>query len=357
MKLLFAVVALAFCVACSDDDAPESIYGHYDVDVLYAPNGLGDGGYCDMIRSGVLRSVEQYAFNLKEHCPGTKEEGWEIFRQWYRDYGKGKDRGRKKLFVFASNAYGEQLRNFAPPQMENRSLMLFEVAEGIDNVCTFRLGMYGAACYLGNLVAHKVSSAALLAANPYDRNLKECVDGFREGFLKPFVDKDVGGDMDKEPEIIGDKKKYIDAGTLTVRYLSDEPDMGFAMPDSAFRLASGLYRDYGFVFPLAGGSNMGVLQNMDKFPQGVYTAGVDVDMNHYSPKVLASLEKRMDLAVERNIFEWLNGRLMEGHTYYGLDTEFVEVTISEAYREAYAPILPGLEEKAMEKEFDFLRRQ
>ena len=321
MRLLLFIAVFLCCAACSDEDrGPADLSGDYRVDVLFAPMSLGDGGYCDMILYGMQQASRKHGFRLDLHCPLSDADGWQVYKDWLKE-AEGKGKEGKRLFVFASHIYEERLRKAIPRLEDSRSVMLFETEREVENVRSFRLEMYGAAYCMGRLAAQLSRAAALMPANPEDRALEPCIEGFREGYLEE------------------------DAGRMFgVHYLTDKTGEGYNMPDSAYRASKVLYQDYDFVFPLAGGSNLGVFQHTRENPKGIYTAGVDVDMSAWSTQVLASLTKRMDLALEDQLAAWMKGEKMAGTVCYGMDSGLVKVSVNKEYTDFFAPLLPGLEE-------------
>lgn len=330
MKVVCTLLILFFCAACSDDSTEEVLStSNYDVDILFSPAGLGDSGYNDIILYGIQQSCKKHGFNLIMHRPKTVEKGWELYEEWKENHSNP----HRQLFIFASNHYEPLLRQSEKDYDDQKSVLLFESDGGIEHVATFRLEMYGAAYYIGRLVAHTTSTAALLLANPQDQNIKRCADGFKEGYLEENKDLDFG-----------------------LFYLADKLNEGYDIPDSAYRKAYTLYESYAFVFPLAGGSNQGVLQYTREYPHGIYTAGVDGNMSAYSTQVLASLIKRLDWAVEDYVDRWIAGEKIEGYTVYGLESGWTDVIVADSYKEFYDPIMAGLTEKAIEKEREYVEQ-
>lgn len=330
MRLFPILIILFLCIACSQDSDTEEVpFSDAEVEILFSPSGFGDSGYNDIILYGIRQSCKKYGFKLTMRRPHSVDKGWELYEEWRRKVSED----HKKLFIFASNEYEQLLRAAPPAQQPNKSILLFEAAEGIEHVAAFRLEMYGAAYYLGRLVANTVSSAAILLPNRADQNLKRCLDGFKEGYLET--------------------NGILDFGEY---YLADNIGQGYNMPDSAYRMAYVMFQDYSFVFPVAGGSNNGVLRYTREYPRGIYTAGVDGDMSGFSTRVLASLVKRIDWVIEQYIANWLKGETMDGFVSYGLDSDFIEVVIADNYKAFYEPILQGLEEKAIKREQHYVEQ-
>lgn len=327
--ILIGIIALFLCTACTKQGGTEELPSkRYEVDVLFSSSGLGDSGYNDIILYGIQQASVLHGLNLTMHLTDSISLGWTMYQQWLAD---GDSEDTLRMFIFAGNDYEAQLRQSPPEAMEGKRVVLFETDSHIPNVYTFGLETYGAAYYIGVMAGEIVYSAGVLAANPVDPNLKHCIDGFRDGYTQgnPMAD-------------------------FAVHYLAEEQGMGYDMVDRAYRMSFELFQHHSFVFPLAGNSNMGVWRNMREYPGRIYSAGIDGDMSRFSHQIIASLVKRLDLAIEELIAAWLYGELANENVRYGLDTEFVEVAVASEYKEFFAPLIEGLEQVAIEKEREYV---
>lgn len=327
--LLIGIIALFLCTACTEQDGTEELPSKcYEVDVLFSPSGLGDSGYNDIILYGIQQTQMKHGYGLTMHLTDSVEKGWSIYQQWLAE---GASEDTLRMFIFAGNDYEALLRQSPPEVMEGSKVVLFETDSLIPNVYTFSLETYGAAYCIGKMASEIAYSAGVLAANPVDPNLKHCIDGFRDGYTQgnPMAD-------------------------FAVHYLAEEQGMGYDMVDRAYQLSYELYQWHSFVFPIAGRSNMGVWRYLREYPGRVYSAGIDGDMSKFSYQIIASLVKRLDLAIEELIAAWLYGELANENVRYGLDTEFVEVAVAGEYKEFFAPLIEGLEQVAIEKEREYV---
>ena len=317
------------CTACTKQGGTEELPSkRYEVDVLFSSSGLGDSGYNDIILYGIQQASVLHGLNLTMHLTDSINLGWTMYQQWLAD---GDSEDTLRMFIFAGNDYEAQLRQSPPEAMEGKRVVLFETDTPIPNVYTFGLETYGAAYCIGMMAGEIVYSAGVLAANPVDSNLKHCIDGFRDGYTQ----RDSMADF-------------------AVHYLAEEQGMGYDMVDRAYRMSFELFLHHSFVFPLAGNSNMGVWRYMREYPGRIYSAGIDGDMSRFSYQIIASLVKRLDLAIEELIAAWLYGELANENVRYGLDTEFVEVAVAGEYKEFFAPLIEGLEQVAIEKEREYV---
>lgn len=321
---------LLLCAACSSDDGvTEEAAVVREVEVAFSPVGFGDAGYNDAILYGIQLSCKAHGFRLRMHCPRTLEEGWEVYQSWCTR----PDDGTERLFVFAAPEYEQRLRQSPPSLPAGKTVLQFEADAAIPGAATFGLEMYGAAYSLGRLVSQLVTSAAVVAANSVDPSLQHWTDGFRDGLREE------------------------DAGfPLEVLYLSEQAVGGYDEAVECYRLAYSLYQQHGFVLPVAGGSNQGILQYTREHPDGIYTAGTDSDMSAYSTQVVASLVKRMDRIIEDYFARWQAEGGLEGHERYGLASDYVEVQLSERYG-SFAQRLEEWKKQAIIKEEAYGKNQ
>jgi len=327
--LLIGIIGLFLCTACNKQGSTEELLSEqYEIDILFSPAGLGDSGYNDMILYGIQQSQIDNGFCLNMHLPDSVEKGWNIYQQWL---SMDETDAKKRMFIFAGNDYEELLIQQPPTNVMNKAVVLFETSENIANVFSFNLETYGAAYIIGRLASDITNSAVVLAANPEDKNLEHCIVGFKDGYTVEEAMHDV-----------------------TVSYLADKKGMGYNMADKAYQFSYELYQFHSFVFPLAGRSNMGVWRYTREYPNRIYSAGIDGDMSRYSHQIIASLEKRIDVAIEDFITKWMNGQLIAEHKSYGFDTEYVNVVIAEEYKEYFASPAEELKAIAIKKEKEYV---
>lgn len=332
MRRLGLLILPILCASCSDNGGMEdAAYSRMEVDVLFSPSGLGDSGYNDIILYGVRQAVKKADITLTIHQPASIDKGLEMYEEWLSTAPDPAD-GQKRIFIFAGNEYEGPLRATPVRKTEGNTIVLFETDTPLENVGCFHLDTYGGAYYIGRLVSDITPSAALLGANPADASIARIIDGFTDGFTED--------NPSKETE---------------VRYISGEIGTGYNDVDKAYAMSYDLFSRHRFVYPVAGGSNMGVLRYTREFPDNIYTAGVDADMAKYSSRVVASLVKRLDLLVEDLILDWLEGKEPAAMGRYGLESGYVDVAIPRDYSEYFAPLTAGLRDEAIKKEKEHAR--
>lgn len=305
--LLAATVPLAG--ACDRQDEPEAVeeYTVPQIVCLFSPGGLGDMSYNDCILSGVQQFKKANPqVDIFMSSPGSLEEAERIFTDWLRRPGSD----IPVLFVLASSDY-ELLADRYLPEYElpdNKRLLLFETLKQYDNekVYTFQVSMYGAS-YLAGVCAATLTDAKpplVLMGSSTDEPTFAARDGFADG---------LGHDCD-------------------VEYLADDWS-GYVMPVYTYRKMADWSSRYGFIFPVAGGSNTGIYRYSREFAECPFLAGMDVDQSAFSSKITGSVVKRFDRLVEEYFSEWLATGSMPSTQTYGLGSGYVDWEIAPRYRE------------------------
>ena len=327
-KIIFLYISVCALWACTDIESLPTASPRREVLVLFSPNGLGDNGYNDQILRGVVQFANNDEFANVEvdyYNPISLNDGVRIIDEW-RDttFEEG-----NCLLVLASAVYKDTLMSRlqkTPLDVSCRKVLMFETDEvALPGVSTFSLSMYGTA-YIAGAVAKEMHSTPLIAlANPTDKSINVAADGFREGYAA-----------------YGDDK--IDAV-----YLSDA-DEGYAMADSVYRLMYDWGMRYNFIFPVMGGSNMGVFRYMREYPRDLYTVGTDVDQSHLCNQMVGSMVKHIDRVVEEYLTRWAAGEELPKHMVYGLESGYVEWVPSYNFEGVFDETLTRARMEAIEKE-------
>ncbi len=314
--------------SCTDIESLPTASARKEVLVLFSPNGLGDNGYNDQVLRGVVRYAngdKGADVEVDYYNPMSLEDGVRIIDEWHDatfDEGSG-------LLVLASAVYKDTLVSRLlkrPLDTSHRKVLMFETDKvALPGVSTFSLSMYGTA-YIAGAVAKEMHSTPLIVlANPTDKSINVAADGFREGYAA-----------------YGDDK--IDAV-----YLSDA-DEGYAMADSVYRLMYDWGMRYNFIFPVIGGSNMGVFRYMREYPRDLYTVGTDVDQSHLCNQMVGSMVKHIDRVVEEYLTRWAAGEELPKHMVYGLESGYVEWVPSYNFNGVFDEILSRARVEAIAKE-------
>lgn len=122
--------------------------------------------------------------------------------------------------------------------------------------------------------------------------------------------------------------RYIaPSARITTKYISRHPDYsGFNAPQSAFGMASSMYREgIDVIFAVAGASGNGIIQAAKK--TNSYVIGVDSNQDHMAKgHVLTSVMKRLDKAVYKETINAFHGRFQPGTAWYGLANGGISLT-------------------------------
>lgn len=329
-RLCVSVCALWACTDIEHIDTPSP---GQKVCVLFAPNGLGDNGYNDQILRGVVQFANNGEFANVEvdyYNPMSLNDGVRIIDEWCDTTLEKKN----SLLVLASAVYKDTLTSRLqrkPLDTSCRQVLMFETDEvNLLGVTTFNMSMYGVA-YMAGAVANEMRSKPLIAlANREDEVMTVVADGFKAGF-----------------NAYNDEKRAVDAV-----YLSDAGD-GYAMADSVYRLMHDWSMHYSFIFPVMGGSNMGVFRYLREYPHGVSTVGTDVDQSHLCNPMVGCMVKHIDWVVEEYLERWTAGEELPKHVLYGLESGYVDWVPSYNFEGVFDETLIRARMEAIEKERNY----
>jgi len=312
--VLVAFLTSLLCVGCSDDSQSDDASA-YSVTVIFAPEGLGDRGYSDNIYRGVRQFEKENSIHTDFYNPSNYAELETLIQNWV-DEGKDTVLSKyisKRLLITTDGAVSEIFKKH--PEWKNSDYSSFLMldsknTESLD-VYSRYVSLYGVSHLAGQLVYelgyHK---SAVIAANPSSEAVSEAVDGFAYGYNL------AGGTLDSSD----------------IYYLDDGVG-GYDMADSAYRLTYNLDSlGYDFIFPVAGGSEEGVLRySRENDDKPFYVCGMDVDRQAYSKKVVFSIVKRMDLVTKDFLALWMAGSAIKRDVSYGLESKFIEVIEADDY--------------------------
>lgn len=297
--LVFAC-CLSFLSSCSSNE--EDVIKRNQITVITSVGGLGDMGYNDQIMSGLMHFYEANEVSMNLVRPNKAEDANQVLQKWQTETkGKG-----KSLLVLASNEYETLVTTNNLNLSENQQILLFEsknpnLPEGVR---TFRINRYGTS-YLAGCMAKEHEAATIIAAMPEDAVLEESIEGFTDGYQ---------AHSNKQVELI---------------HLSDNEE-GFAMADSAYRVASEIHN--AFIFPLAGGSNNGIYKYSRESDFYLpLIVGMDTDCSMYSDRIPFSMVIHIDKVVEQYLSDWLNDVPQEKHRIFGLESGMIDIVMSPVF--------------------------
>lgn len=290
--------------------------------VLLAPGGVGDMAYNDQILRGVQTAKKNKDFRLLISSPNSIDEAEKIFKDWLNM----NTAETKSLFVLAGNEYEEMaVRHLSADKYQDKEVLLFETRTKISSAYTFSITMYGAGYLAGGVATIFTDRAAVLCANSNDHAVNEGGDGFAKGFTEN------GG---------------LEAPMF---YLSDSWK-GYSMPEAAYLKAAELAPQYRYIFPMAGGSNMGIYRYAREYPYGFFTAGIDVDQSILSTQITYSIVKHIDRLMVDYLTLWLDGKSLPKNKVYGMQSGYIDVVLSVHYKPACVNKLDALRPTAIKRE-------
>lgn len=319
---------LVCCLACGEEAecGAEAPVARREVTVLFALGGLGDMGYNDLLLRGVYQVMEWEGVSVLYRSPESVEEAEAIFTDWLRHPAES---GVPSLFVLAASDYEQMAARCLSVEgvdLEGKDILLFESRnpEGLP-VGSFSISMFGAS-FLGGVTAGEIGAPALaVLAMPGEGQIAGAADGFAEGYRQ--VAKD-------EAEVV---------------YLADDWS-GFAAADKAYASMEEWCQRYSFIFPVAGGSNVGIYRYVREFPRGLFTAGMDVDQSPVCSGVTGSVVKRMDSLFTVCITDWIEGRGLPEGAVYGLESGYVDWVVAPDFQEAFGEAVAGMRDEALKQE-------
>ncbi len=290
---------------CSDKtDFPSEEMPKLSVTLVPSIGGSGDNGYNDRILTGVLRYYHNHEdeVSLSIRSPKKESDVEGIITEWTESEIRGNGSNRS-LLLLASESYKEFVKKADLQLKSHQRILLFECNhDGLgENISTFRIGRYGAACLAG-LMAGESPEAYILSAYPDNLLLLEAEEGFAEGF-----------------------EKSSDGKQLNVNYLSDSEE-GFSLPEKAYGIVKEI--DEAFIFPLAGGSNNGIFRySRENYFILQLISGMDVDCSDYSTRIPFSMVINIDSILQGILEEWHAQGSISSHTEYFLG-EGAEIVVN-----------------------------
>lgn len=301
--LLITLSAIVILLSGCEKKEAVDLYTRH-VEVVFSPNGIGDQGYNDNILAGLQQASIKYGFVLAIHMPQEKEQAKDIYEEWL--HRQLEDNCNRALFVFAGSEYEYLLDSISLPEDERKDIIMFETDKEVEGVYTFNVGTY-AASYLAGAISvldtqGEEQKALVIAANPYDKNVKRSVDGYRDGYLA------AGGNG------------------CDVLYLSNHLDGGYNMQDSAYIACMERRGEYMFYFPVAGLSNKGVYRYSREYLDLV--VGMDRDMSAYASMMFFSVAKHMDRAVADIIGALIKNWYVPFHQKFTYSSGYEELVFS-----------------------------
>lgn len=290
MRRLIAVIFFVVTLLCSCskyEPVHDPVTGK-QVRVMFSPGGIGDMGYNDLILAGFQRlRKDRGDVGMVFLMPDSLPQARRILTGWLDGAGTGKD----ELFVLASSDYESMLsevleaRGGAGLSDNRQKQILLMESSNPDSlpVHTLRISIYGASYLAGISAAEECGSspALVMAANPHDKPVLSAVEGFIDGWTSA-----------------------CDSRIDTVCMATDWT--GFIKYEEAYSSMGEWSKKYGFVFPVAGGTNNGIYKYLRENPSRMKTAGMDVDQSYLCSDIIGSVLKHIDRLVYDTVSEWID---------------------------------------------------
>ncbi|MCQ2059362.1 MAG: BMP family ABC transporter substrate-binding protein [Bacteroidaceae bacterium] len=269
--------------------------------------GAGDNGYNDLITKGLTRVyMDHSGASMNYLTPETMEQAENQIYKWIKESGR---KAAHTLLVLAASDYrditekilldsdfksgnGIEILTFEIPELPQSQNNVKAYSFMISmNDASYQAGVYAARMgYTNPLIWLAYSSDALLI---------KAADGFEAGY------KSVTG---LEPDR---------------RHLSEDWH-GYSMDREAYMQMEEIDGKYDFIYPVMGGSNMGIYRYLRENPDGPCVAGMDVDQSPYSSKVVGNVIKHIDNLLEQIVRDWINGVPIEHYIEYDTQSGYIE---------------------------------
>lgn len=337
--MVIAIVSLLWIITACEKEKEEPIVipPQPIVRVLIASSGLGDMSYNDNIFRAVLEAQQEHNFQLEYVSPRTAKEAEATFRSWQAEEEEEKEKEKEKegttsrpyFTILAASEFEELARSITPPATVNNYLLFDTKASNLP-IPVFHFTGYGVS-FLAGIAAYtqtKAEKAAYLGGQQHEAFIAECYDGFRDGYL------------------------YAGGKEVAETYLSTTQE-GFAMPQRAYEMADSLYQLYPFIYAMAGNSNNGVYQYLRDYPDGKYTAGVDVDQSACSNQIIGSMIKEVDRCIKQYIDLWMQGEKVPMREWYTLESGYMSFKIAEQYKSRLEQVVADHLPIAIKKEIEY----
>ncbi len=331
ITLIVCVHVVWACTQSSDIIIPSG--QDKEIYVLFGPDSWGDNGYNDLIYSGLLDCIG--SDKLKDSKviyvnPTSMTEALKLIASWKNDSLAYK----KRLLVLANSIYNDiinkDLSSFTLDDQSN-SVLLFESSKSdINGVHTFMLSLYGTSYITGAIAAKLNLTPLVVLGNSRDSITASATDGFTAGY------RDYGN---KDAEI-------------AKKYLSDTYN-GYNMPDSTYNMMHSWAQDYNFIFPIMGGSIMGVFHYIRENPNNIFTVGIDVDQSNLCSQLLGSMTKNIDSVFSSWLTRWASGETLPQHATYGLEDGYTEWKKANINLEDYGVDIDEIKSAAIKKEKEY----
>jgi len=305
--------------SCGGSEGPGN--DPFELYVLYPLAGLGDRSFSDNVYEGVVRSGLSVNFNKTEAMADDIDQAKEIYSAWIED-----EAPEPELIIAVSSEF-DVVVNQSPCDFNNRKLLFLDYElEPCEHTRNIIYKTY-APSFLAGVAAMEVSAskkASVLAGMDIDP-VNEFVRGFIAGV------------------------EYAGGEVVETRYISETFE-GFWSADIAKEMSDEMYETVDVIFPVAGGSNLGVFEAA-KEAEGRYTFGIDSDQSFWGVTViLGSVVKYLDRSVEEAIISFADSTFETGVFHMGMEDGKTGFVINEQFAEQLNPVVEEAYTKAIAAE-------
>ncbi len=295
------------------------------VNVLFATGGIGDRSYCDDVYAGLVRASLDTDFHLTTRSPSGRAEAASIFSEWT----DGPMQDPELIFTMAVLPESGTRCQFGGRHVVE--------LDGNDGPCP-GLKTVSYRSFAPSFLA----GVAAVAVSP--RRKASVIGGMDIKIVNEFVRGFVAG------------VTFAGGTVVDIEYLSTT-QVGFASPDQARAVAERMFADADVVFPVAGGSGMGVFEAAREAP-GRYAFGMDVDQSWLGRGVIVgSVVRRLDLSVTQAIHEEAAGEFVEGSMSLGLGEGGTDLVVNEVFADRVAALVAAARDEAVAQETRDLAEQ
>jgi basic membrane protein A len=305
------------------DDAPtttaaETAAAH--IGMVYALGGLDDRSFNDAANRGIQRARLDHGIEFTNHEPASQAAFADVQGTLAASTDPAYD-----LVCCIGFLQAEGLSNTAP-EYPDQQFMIVDSVVAEDNVASYVFKEHFGSFQAGHLAGLLTTRDVNLGTGATDPS--ETTVGFVGGVDMPLIHKFQAG---------------YQAG---VAHANDEVDVlteyvgDFVSVETARDIAAGMYEQGAdIVYHAAGGAGVGVFQAAQTHNR--YAIGVDSDQSRSNPRyadvVLASMVKRVGVAVYDAVSDVVDGALATGNTVaLGLDRDGVGVV----YGTSLEPAIP-----------------
>lgn len=125
---------------------------------------------------------------------------------------------------------------------------------------------------------------------------------------------------------------------------------GYVAATKTYQKMTGWSAKYGFIFPVAGGSNSGLYRYSREFGNAPYLAGMDIDQSGLSDKITGSVVKNIDRLIYEYLKEWTATGTMPEDAFYGLESGYVDWQVALRYESLLNGVISVNRQKAIDTE-------